>query len=890
MKRIKLLRYFLAVILLFLAVPFPAGAGPYDSAGAGVLRSTLANGMRVVIVRNTLAPVAAIQMNYLAGSNESPEGFPGMAHALEHMMFRGSPGLSAEQLANIMAYVGGDFNAVTRQTVTQYLFSVPKDDLDVALNIEAVRMRGIDSTQELWVLERGAIEQEVAEDLSSPEYILSARVLEGLFRGTPYAHDPLGTRQSFRNTSAAMLRDFYGRWYAPNNAILVVAGDVDPPGTMAKIEKLFGPIPSRPVPARPAVRLQPLQPASIAIDTDLPYGLAVVAYRLPGLESPDYAAGLILADVLDSKRGRLYALVTQGRALSTTFDGGVLPKSSYGYASAAFPYGGDGPALAAAIKDIIAGYVRDGVPADLVEAARRREIADAEFQSNSIAGLADAWSQALAEEGRSSPYEDIEAVRKVTVEDVNRVLRQYLVNETAVTAVLVPSPSGKKAAAKSYGARESFAPREAKVVEIPAWARSAAKPPGVPVARARPEVHTLGNGLRLIIQTADVSNTVSLYGQIRNLEEPEGKEGVGEVLGSLFTYGTESLDLAAFQKAQDDIGAEIVAGMNFSVKALSEYFERGLELLAGNLLSPALPEEAFKVVQAEIAGSLGGKLKSPAYYSQRALKEALLPEGDPALRQALPETVNGLTLGDVKSYYRMAFRPDTTTIVVVGRIAPHRAKALVEKYFGAWKAEGPPPGTELPVFPLNRPASVMIPDRDKVHDQVVLAETIAMPRSHPDYYRLQLANSVLSGAFYATRLYRDLREKTGLVYTVESFIEAKKNRTMFGVYFACDPPNVPRAKALVENNLREMQTVPVSPDELQRAKTLLIKQVMLAESGVESIAGGLLSRALEGLPLDEQYSAAGQFLAATPEQVRDAFAKWIRPADLVQVTVGQPPE
>lgn len=112
-----------------------------------------------------------MQVNYLVGSNEAPNGFPGMAHAQEHMMFRGSPELSAAQLSNIMALMGGDFNALTSQTVTQFIFTVTKDDLDVALNIEAVRMRDVLDTEELWEQERGAIEQEVAQDLSSPEYV-----------------------------------------------------------------------------------------------------------------------------------------------------------------------------------------------------------------------------------------------------------------------------------------------------------------------------------------------------------------------------------------------------------------------------------------------------------------------------------------------------------------------------------------------------------------------------------------------------------------------------------------------------------------------------------------------------------------------------------------------
>jgi zinc protease len=690
-----------------------------------------------------------------------------------------------------------------------------------------------------------------------------------------------------------MLKQFYDTWYAPNNAILVIVGDVNPQKTLVKVKELFGPITKRPVPARPAIILQPLKPAVITLTTDLPYGLAVVAFRLPGFESPDFAAGQILADVLDSRRGDLYALVPEGKALFTGFDGDALPKAAFGYALAAFPPGGDGPGLVAKIKNIIADYVKNGVPADLVEASKQHEIADAEFQKNSVAGLAAAWSQALAVEGRSSPGDDINAMKKVTVEDVNRVAREYLKIDTAITTVLMPLPSGKPVAAKGFGGTESFTPKGTKPVELPAWAKDAAAMPGVPASRVIPAVFNLSNGIRLIVQPENVSPTVSVIGQVKNnddLEEPSGKEGVSDVLGSLLSYGTTSLDRIAFQKAQDDIGADITAGTSFSLRVLSDRFERGVELLADNLLHPALPEAAFAVVQQEKISSLRGQHQSPAYLSRHALREALYPKNDPVLRDPSPETVASLSLQDVKSYFAKAFRPDMTTIVVIGRVSPEQARGTIEKYLGRWKATGPKPATELPPVPPNKPLSLSVPDASRVQDQVTLAETISLTRSHPDYYKLQLGNHVLSGAFYASRLYRDLREKAGLVYTVESFIEAGKTRSLFGVVYACDPPNVSKARAMVERDLREMQTAPVTQEELQQAKILLLHQIPLSEASTDGIAGGLLSRSLDDLPLDEPVRAAERYLETTAEQVRDAFVTWIRPADFVQVTVGPDPE
>jgi zinc protease len=880
--------FFIAIVLQFLS------SGPLQAAPDGqVVRTTLKNGMRVVIVQDALAPVVTTEVNYLVGADEAPPGFPGMAHAQEHMMFRGSPGMSADQLSGIIAALGGNFNADTQQTVTQYFFTVPAADLDVALRVEAVRMRGILDSDVLWERERGAIDQEVAQDLSNPEYVFYTKLLAEMFRDTPYAHDPLGTRESFTKTTGKMLRQFYNKWYGPNNAILIIAGNVDPGKTLKTVKKLFSGIAPRPIPARPAVRLQPQKPSTFSLETDLPYAVAVVAYRFPGYDSSDYAAGQILADVLASKRGTLYELITHGKALSTDCDVSTYPKAALAYITASFPKGGDGAVLVSTIMDIIADYVKKGFPSDLVEAAKQMEIADNEFAKNSVSGLASLWSQALAVEGRDSPQDDIAAIKKVTVDDVNRVARDYLVNDTAATALLEPQPSGGAMPSKPERRKESFAPKQVGHVKLPAWAEKAASLPAVPPSSIRPVVIVLPNGIRLIVQHESVSRTVSVYGKIKSnpaLQVPRGKEGVDAVLAALFPYGTKTLDRLSFQKALDDIAARESAGRSFSLKVLAGHFDRGVQLLADNVLNPALPEEAFKVVQQETIGSLAGLLKSPSYLSQRAIISALYPKDDPTLRQATPETVKKLTIDDVRDYYGEVFRPDMTTIVVAGEATPGQAKRVIEKYFGGWTAKGPKPQTDLPSVPPNKPSASVVPDKSRVQDEVTLAVTTGITRSNPDYYVLQVGRHILSGAFYATRLYRDMRERTGLVYAVEAFLDVGKTRSLFGIFYACDPQNVTKAREIAVRDLRDMQTEQVAAPELRQAKTLLLRQIPLSEASVDGIADRLLYYSLEDLPLDEQLRAARHYRAITAPQVKAAFARWIRTSDFVQITTGPTPQ
>ncbi|MGO9257110.1 MAG: M16 family metallopeptidase [Bryobacteraceae bacterium] len=885
LRRIPLL---LSVVLL------ASLAAPDDPARQSAVRATLDNGLRVVIVRDPLAPVVTVEENYIVGGNETPAGFPGTAHAQEHMAFRGCADLSADQISAIYAQLGGTVNADTQQNITQYFVTVPAQDLEVALRLDSACMMEVQDSAEQWAEERGAIEQEVSRDLSNPTYKFITRLNEDLFSGTPYAHDALGTKASLDATTAEMLKKFYGDWYAPNNAILVIAGDVDPPAALARVKQLYGPIKRHPVPAHPEVALRPVKAESFTLDSNLPYELVFVAMRMPGTSSPDFAAVRILSDAIGSQRADLYGLVPAGKALGTEFGlAETYSKASVGYAAAAVPAGADPAPITGEMKKILAGYVEKGVPPALVEAARKGEVASAEFQQNSISDLASTWSQALAAEDRNSPDEIVEAMKKVTVADVNRVAKAYLSVDNAIVATLKPSASGEPVSGKGFGGAEVTTAAPTKPVALPDWAEATVKSLKVPQAGPKPADLTLANGLRLIVLTEKVSPTVTVIGSVKHesdLQTAPGKDGADEVLAELFSYGTTTRDRLAFQEALDDIAASESGGVNFNLKVLKQDFARGVELLADNELHPALPPDAFQVVRGQTAQFVEGQLSSPAYKMRRALDIALLPANDPDLREATPKTVTALALADIKDFYTKVFRPDMTTIAVIGDITPEEARPVIEKWFGAWKAAGAKPDVKLPPVPVNKPSAVNVPDPTSVQDSVELAHEVAINRFHPDYYALQLGDHVLGGGFYATRLYRDLRQKNGYVYNVDNALHASETRATYSVTYGCDAENVSKARLLVEQNLAAMRTTNVSPAELQQAKALLLRQITLAESSEDAVAGGFVARSLAGLPLDEPIRGAQRYYDLTADQVRAAFEKWIRPDAFVQVVRGPAPK
>lgn len=803
-------------------------------------------------------------------------------------MFRGSTGLNKDQLSEMASLLGGNYNADTTETVTQFFYTAPAEDLDVVLRIESLRMNGATLSQADWDKERGAIEQEVSRDLSSPVYKYLSQLQSIMFAGTQYAHDALGTRPSFDKTDAALLRKFYETWYAPNNAILVIAGDVDPQKALAEVRAHFGALPRKQVPAHPAIDLQPVTAQTLNLTTDLPIGLATIAVRMPGLQDKDYAAATVLADAIGSERAALYGLVVSGQSLTSEF--AYEPKAlvGYGVAVGGFPRGGDPQQLLTQMRAVLADVAAHGVAPDLVAAAKRQEIAQLAFQADDISGLAESWSNALAFQNLPSPQDLARAFAAVTPQDVARMARQLLDPRQMITAILTPEESGHPVEGKGFGGAENFASTPSHPVTLPDWAQTALNTLTVPPAGPPPSVTMLPNGMRLIVQTTHVSPTVSVYGDIRtepDLEAPKGKEGIAGLVDQMLDYGTRKHDRLAFQKALDDIAAQEQSGSSFQLKVLANEFQPGMALLAENELEPSFPAAAYSVVQRQDEENLAGLMQSPDYLFGRAIERAVAPAGDPTLRQATPASVASVSLDDLRRYWARTFRPDLTTLVVVGDVTPEVAQQVVEQTFGGWRATGPKPEVTLPPIPPSPPSAFRVPDASAVQDSVTLAESVPLDAKAPDRYKLMLGNTILGGGF-ASRLYNDMRVRGGLVYTVDSAFDFGRSRCSYSVQFGADPDKVAQAEAMVVRDLDAMQKAPVSAAELTRAKAQTLRRLPMQRASVDGLAEQYLHLVDLDLPLDQPQAAATAYYAMTAPEIEQAFARYVRPADLARIVKG----
>ncbi len=384
---------------------------------------------------------------------------------------------------------------------------------------------------------------------------------------------------------------------------------------------------------------------------------------------------------------------------------------------------------------------------------------------------------------------------------------------------------------------------------------------------------------------------MSLSGSVHTdekLQAPAGKDGVSDLMNTLLDWGPRNMSRSQFEAAMDGIGAEYSTGTRFSLQALPPYFDRGVQLMARDLLDPSFPADAFASQKRAQAQQAQGRVSSPRYRFGQAVRQSLVPEGDPSTRSATPQTIDSLTLEDVRAYHRSVVRPDETTIVVMGDIDPEAARQIVSRHFGGWKAEGPRPVLDYPQVPASRPGVVFVPDPVSEQDEVVLAETVALDYNAPDHYALQLGNEFLGGASFASPLYRELRVKRGLVYSVESSTSFTRSRGLFSLSFGAYPDKVDEAAQLAVQVVQSMASAPLSEQDLHLAKAQALRQIELTSQTVSAIADQWLGYSEEGLSLNRLYEVAARYEALTAAEIQQAFGKYLDTSRLSRFVLGRP--
>jgi len=886
----------LAAVVLLCSPLQPLAAGAAQSTVPAPQSRTLANGLKVVVIEDHAAPVAQVHMWYRFGALDETPGKTGLAHALEHMMFRGTHDLSSAGLDDMTARFGGEVNAQTENEITHYYFVIPADRVDTIVHLEADRMRNLKLDAADWNIERGAVLGEYAEKHSNPVSSFIFNVNQRVYPGSRLGATSLGAKADIEKATVADLRRYYDAWYRPNNATLVVTGDVDAAAVFAEAQRYFGPIASAPLPARRQYALHPATATSYTERSNFPYTMVDEAYAAPGDAKPyehDQVRNDVALGAMFNPRGPFRALVEQGLVLGYNPTPLEDRRASVVHVMLVVAPGHKPAEVRAAYEKIMAGVLAKGLDADLFDASKRSQLASMTYARDSIVGLGDAIGANMVFPGDTDPSEFDALYGAITRDEATAVARRVYA-KASVVAVLQPGgfnaaeaqpPSSvTSSVTDSFGDRTSNGP-----LVQPAWMKAALAKPLALRSAVDPVVTTLPNGLRLLVQRVATNPTVFVDGLVRTSPtfDPRGKEGLGEVTSALMDWGSAKYDYDAQRKLADDRAADISFGTTFSAHGRATDFPALLDALADDVRHPLLPASKFDLVRSQLAAFAGRRALQAGYEAQRQFDAALYPVGDPVLRVPTERSIGAVTLDDVKAYHAQYARPDLTTLVVVGDVDPAQVAQQVQRAFGDWAASGPKPDPHLPSIPLPAPQTRVVTTASQ--DVAVQLGAPALPRTSPDFDPLTLANAIYgANGSLESRLFREVREKRGLVYGASSSLEANRDRGTFTVSFSAVPSKIDAAEALVRAELKRMQTDEVSAEELARAKTRVVASQLNAEQATASIATDLLRIGLDDLPPSYYATLADRYASITAADVRRAAQTYFHPDNLVEVRIGPP--
>jgi zinc protease len=874
------------------AIPARADAPPNPVVPAHV--RTLPNGLRVVVLEDHAAPVAVVNMWYRFGGAYEKQGKTGLAHALEHMMFRGTTTLSSSGLDDWGARLGAQVNAETTNEYTRFDLVLPADRVDGALRMEADRMRNLKLAPADWDKERGAVLQEWTQDHSNALFGFGTGLQEKLYPGSPLGKTALGEKRDIEKATVADLRAYYHTWYAPNNATLVVTGDVEPDAVFASAEKWFGPIASRAVPKVTLVDPKAATGVVTRVKADYPFTVVDLAYAAPpasGDTEADGVRALTALVALQNPRGPFRgALVDSGVTLGFGLQPSLDRHVATYHAFLLVAPGHTADQARVAWKSVLAASLAKGLDPEYVEAAKRSELTGLVFARDSISGLAGALGSGYVFPGDRDPTTYAAEIEAVDVASVNAVARRVFAKPNA-DAVLEPTttdPNKAKPPSDLGGTiKDDFGGRVPDgVVVQPAWMRADLARPLTLRSRVAPVQTTLPNGLKLLVQRVHDNGTVFIGGSMRRSPdfEPPGKEGLAGIASALLSYGSANYDYNAQHRLEDDLGAGVGFGSSFGAHGLARDTDKLLDALADDVRRPLLPEDRFVLIRQSSAATTERRAIDPQYRASRAFAEALYPANDPALREPTKKSLESITIDDVRAFAKKYDRPDLTTLVVVGDVDPDAVKASVARAFGDWRAEGPAPDPHLHPIPLPSPVRKLV-ETPSLDVSVELGQP-APAEGDVDADAFMLADALLDDQSFESRLFKEVRQKRGLVYNIGTTYSSDRDRGTWVASFRAVPSKVDAAEALVRDQVKRLQNELVDSEELRRCATRQAARILLAEQATSAIAGDLMNIGTDRLAPDYYSTLAERYAKVTPTDVRRAAREYFHPDHFVEIRTG----
>lgn len=825
-------------------------------------KARLPNGLDLILHEDHSDPVVAVAILFNVGSNREKPGRTGFAHFFEHMLFQASENVGKGEFFKAIEDLGGTFNGGTWQDGTVYYEVVPKDALERILWMEADRMGYMINTVTTPVLEneKQVVKNEKRQRYDNSPYGHEDYVIDKAMypEGHPYNWQVIGSLEDLQAATEADVKEFYEQYYGPNNATMVVAGDIDPEEVKRLVQYYFNEIPKRkavmPLTPKPVKLTQTVKLYHEDNFAELPQ--LTLAWPTVAAGNRDEYALEYLAEVLsDGKRAPLYRVLVEEEKLAP---------SPYAYSAVSNLAGqfvikvraNDGVDLDtvyAGIEEAMRRFERDGV--DERDMRRVRAKLETAFYGQLNSVLSKSFALAQSNEFFGSPEylkEQAAGLLAVTAADVRRVYDYYVKGKPFIMTSFVPK--GQPALAVE-GSKQADVVEEAIVegAEPEPMDESATDFPRTPskidrsekpalvgdVSLKVPEIYTEtnDNGSRLLGIESDEIPLVqySIVFEGGALTDPDGKEGLTNIVMDLIVEGTAEKTPEAFQDAIGELGAELYSGAGressyLYVNALARNFRPTVDLLMEALLKPRFDEAEFERLRSAAVAQVQGRMAQPGYAARQAFAKVVYGADS---RMARPtggtvESLRSITLEDVRTHAATYLNPRLASIHVAGAVTDDAAEDAFEDYEETWTG----PEVELPAIATaavrdDRLYFVDVPDAKQ---SVLFVGKPAPVTGDPDHYKLTVVNERLGGSGGA-RLFQELREKRGYTYGAYSGVPDAKRGNAF-VATSSVRANVTKESAEVMREIIEGYGESYTQDDLDKTRAALTRKEALANESL----------------------------------------------------------
>lgn len=886
------------------ALPKGVTAGPCVE---GICEYTLGNGLRVLLFPDASKPTVTVNIAYGVGSVHENYGETGMAHLLEHLLFKGTP--THGDIPGALKTRGIQANATTSLDRTNYYGSFPANDetLDWLLGLEADRMVNSFVAKKDLDSEMTVVRNEMERNENNPTSVMFQRLRSTAYLWHNYGNSTIGARSDVENVPIERLQGFYRTWYRPDNATLIVAGRIDPAKVLPRVQAHFAPIRRPATPLQTLYTVEPTQDGEREVNVRRVGDIRAVgiAYRSPGHTHSDNAALDVLMDVLgDSPTGRLHKALVETK-IAANAGGGNGDQREGGMLTlvAVTPKDGDlAKAEAELLRQVETRLVAEPITAEEVAQAKQRIANSYENTLNNVNAIAMSLTGSVAIGDWRLFFLRRDQIADVTVDDVNRVARTYFkpTNRTIgrfipvekperVEIATAPSPAeslkgyvGKAAIA----AGETFDPSPANI-------------------DSRTTTFVLGDGLKVSLLPKDTrGDTVSVnasfhFGDVATLRR--FPRAAPDAIGSMLMRGTTThtreqiaQQFESLKTTANILGTGQTAFV--SLQSRREHLADALSLAAEVLRTPSFPESEFEQYKLQAIAGLENSRKEPSTIASLALYGHFdpWPKDHPYRVRSVDEQLADLRAikrEDVAAYHREVYGTARGEISIVGDFDPAKVRMQLESLFAGWRS--PVPYEDVPMSFRDVPArAARFETPDKANATLVARSNLALNEDDPDYPALLVASDILGGGALSSRLGDRLRQKEGLSYSVSSFVSAgsapgrRDDNGMLMMQAIAAPQNIDRAEAAVREELARFVRDGITEQELKKSVTNLLTRQEQGRSGDGSVAGTLSRNAYMGRSMAWSAKLEAGIRALTVDGVNAAIRKHIRPDTLSMFAAG----